>query len=132
MDNFGWIISGRPGDLLEVSGCLYLPHRLGLNRVTTVGPPLPPPSDIWCSATDLHESVSHHDSDVSSTVAFRPLAEVSEVLLRQMVWSLAQVQLEHIGPGGGRKYYNILYSLVFTSHEPLEGRCKFSSQTFSG
>ena len=61
------------------------------------------------SVTNLHESISHHDSNISSTVAVRSLTKVSEVLLGQMVWGLSEVQLEHVRPAGGKKHYTASY-----------------------
>ena len=60
--------------------------------------------------THLHQSVSDHDSNVGSAVAVCPLAEVSEVLLGQMVWGLSEVQLEHVSSRGGRNYYTPVYN----------------------
>ena len=74
---------------------------MGLVRVT----PIAGKTD-----TNLHERISHNDRNVSSTVTFSSLAEVSEVLLGQMVWGLSEVQLEHVSSRGGRKYYTPVYN----------------------
>ena len=73
---------------------------MGLVRVT----PIAGKTD-----TNLHERISHNDRNVSSTVTFSSLPEVSEVLLGQMVWCLSEVQLEHVGSASDKNYYTVPY-----------------------
>ena len=88
-------------------------------------------SYYYQSYLHLHESVSHHNGNVGSAVSVRPHAQLPEVLLSQVVRGLPQVHLEHVGPAMLQLVQSFTNTIISTSHEHLEGQCKFFFQIFS-